>query len=73
MCESAEEIETLPPIPIIHKPGSSVNRNPIVPQVKNRKAEDRCEAVLADESIVRLRLSGLALRRPRQRVRAGWR
>jgi hypothetical protein len=29
-------------------------------------AEDRCEAVLADESIVRLRLSGLMLRRPRQ-------
>jgi hypothetical protein len=29
-------------------------------------AEDRCEAALADESIVRLRLSGLTLRRPRQ-------
>jgi hypothetical protein len=29
-------------------------------------AEDRCEAVLGDASIVRLRLSGLTLRQPRQ-------
>jgi hypothetical protein len=29
-------------------------------------AEDRCEAELSDESIVRLRLSGLTLRQPRQ-------
>jgi hypothetical protein len=29
-------------------------------------AEDRCEGLLADESIVRLRLSGLTLRQPRQ-------
>jgi hypothetical protein len=29
-------------------------------------ADDRCEGLLADESIVRLRLSGLTLRQPRQ-------
>ena len=34
--------------------------------------EDRCEAVIADESVVRVRLSELELRRPRSGARAGW-
>src|SRR4029450_3368450 len=35
--------------------------------------EDRCEGLLGDASIVRVKLSELQLRRPRQWARAGWR
>ena len=34
--------------------------------------EDRCEGVLPDASVVRLRLSQVRLSRPRQWGRAGW-
>jgi len=43
------------------------------PRTLSLFAEDGCEGVLPDASIVRLRLSELSLRRPRQWGAAGWR
>jgi hypothetical protein len=39
-----------------------------VPRTYALFPEDRCEAVLPDESIVRLKLKSLQLHRPRQRI-----
>ena len=46
MCESAEEIETLPPISIIHKQGSRVNRNRIVPHDYSRDHRPDCVLIV---------------------------